>query len=58
LKYLDLRETSIRDLSPLIDLPVLHTLHVSISGNPQDPLLDQVRHLKHLQFFNDKPWPR
>lgn len=54
---LDLRETSVRDLSPLFDLPALQKLNVSLI-NEQDPLLDQVRQLKHLKTFNDKPWPR
>lgn len=46
---LDIRETAVRDLSPLFDLPVLQTLKLSYSSSdPQDPLRMQVLQLKHL----------
>ncbi|HBH50440.1 MAG TPA: hypothetical protein DDY91_00950 [Planctomycetaceae bacterium] len=53
---LDLRETAVRDLSPLFDLPALKSLHLSLSADPQDPLWAQVRQLKHLQTLNDQLW--
>lgn len=46
---LDIRETAVRDLSPLFELPVLQSLKLSYSSSdPQDPLRLQVLQLKHL----------
>lgn len=49
LNALDLRETAVRDLSPLFDLPMLQSLKLSYSSSdPQDPLRLQMMQLKHL----------
>ena len=54
LNALDLRETAVRDLSPLFDLPVLQSLKLSYSSSdPQDPLRVQVLQLKHLIPLTD-----